>query len=156
MKKCSVCGIEKDLNCYNQHPETKDKLYTFCKDCRRIKTNEYRKRTDNKSCKAYEKTPKGYLVRTYRNMKSRVTGVQTLKAHLYGGKELLDKESFYQWALMSEDYIRLYNAYISGGCQMKFAPSIDRIDSSKGYTFDNIRWITHSENSRNGSLSKNR
>jgi hypothetical protein len=34
-------------------------------------------------CKKYEKTPKGYLMRTYRNMKSRVLGIQHKKAHIY-------------------------------------------------------------------------
>lgn len=33
-------------------------------------------------------------MRVYRNMKSRVEGIQKLKSHLYEGKEILDKQSF--------------------------------------------------------------
>lgn len=154
MKVCKGCGIGKPESEFRYHAENKDKLTGKCSDCLNKDHREYLKRTHNATCKKYEKTPKGFLMRTYRNMESRVTGIQKLKAHLYQNLELLDRESFYQWALSSEDFYNLYNAYCASGYQMKLAPSIDRIDSSKGYTFDNIRWITHSENSRLGALSR--
>lgn len=69
-------------------------------------TREYRKRTGNRATHKYEKTVKGFLMRKYRNMQSRVTGVQKLKAHLYRGKDLLSREEFYDWALNSEDFKR--------------------------------------------------
>lgn len=53
-----------------------------------------RKQNGNEWTKKYERTPRGKLMRIYRNMKSRVEGVQKLKAHLYQGKELLSKEEF--------------------------------------------------------------
>jgi hypothetical protein len=58
----------------------------------------YREKTNNSISKKYEKTPNGFLMRMYRNMKSRVSGVQIQKFHLYEGKELLGKEDFYAWA----------------------------------------------------------
>jgi hypothetical protein len=87
-------------------------------------------------------------------MKSRVNGVLKNKAHLYCGKELLSKDEFYNWALNSNEFITLFNNYCSSGFDIKVAPSIDRIDSSKGYVIGNIRWITHSENSRLGTISR--
>ena len=98
--------------------------------------------------KKYEKTVKGYLVRTYRNMLSRVTGILKNKAHLYKGLEILNKEEFYSWALNS-NYPTLLQTYTESNYDMKLAPSIDRIDPLKGYSIDNIRWVTHSENSSN-------
>lgn len=150
---CKYCLQEKAIT------EFKKTIYkkgygSICKECANARARAYNKRTGFVSYKKYEKTPSGYLMRTYRNMKSRVTGIQYKKAHLYQGLELLDKESFYQWALADAAFFSLYNAYVDSGYQMKLAPSIDRIDSSKGYTFDNIRWLSHSENSRNGNYSR--
>ena len=89
-------------------------------------------------------------------MMSRVTGVLKNKSHLYEGKEILDKNEFYEWSLNNEEFIRLFQNYIESGFSIKQAPSIDRIDSSKGYTKCNMRWITHSENSRLGAISRHR
>lgn len=117
------------------------------------KRREYLKRTDNISSKKYEKTPKGFLMRLYRNMKSRITGVQKLKQHLYLNKDLLDKEDFYKWAFEGNLFLSMLETYKNSNYDRKLCPSIDRIDSEKGYTLENIRWLTHSENSRLGSLN---
>ncbi len=116
---------------------------------------EYRKRTGNVHTKAYEKTPKGFLMRLYRNMKSRIEGIQKHKAHLYEGKSLdFTCEEFYDWAFQQESFLEMFDAYRDSGWDRKLCPSIDRIDSSKGYSFDNIEWVTHSENSRRGAISR--
>lgn len=115
-----------------------------CKECFKIWSKEY------------EKTEKGYLVRTYRNMLSRVKGVQKEKAHLYEGLEILDKKDFYDFSKKDSTFINLLSAYKCSGYDMKLAPSIDRINSYKGYVIGNIRWITHSENSAIGSVSEKR
>jgi len=115
---------------------------------------EYRKRTQNAATKKYEKTPKGFLMRKYRNMMSRVRGIQKKKAHLYLGLELLDRETFYNWAMLNEDFWMLYNAWVKSGYDRKLCPTVNRIDSRIGYVLDNMEWITHSENSRLGSISQ--
>ncbi len=115
---------------------------------------EYRKKTENKSTHKYEKTPKGFLMRKYRNMQSRVTGIQKLKAHLYEGKYLLDREEYYNWAFNSDDFNRLYTEWVESGYDRKLCPTIDRINPSYGYFLENMRWITHSENSRLGAMEK--
>jgi hypothetical protein len=105
-------------------------------------------------CKVYEKTLPGYLMRTYRNMKSRVTGIQKKKSHLYLGLEILPKEEFYEWANCSPMFLCLYHQYVASGFDLKKAPSVDRIDSSKGYTLDNMQWVSHSVNSSRGAKSQ--
>ena len=102
----------------------------------------------------YEKTKKGFLMRLYRNMKSRVTGVQKMKSHLYVGKELLTKDEFNQWAMQNPDFHKLFADYEESQYERKLAPSVDRIDSSKGYSVDNMEFVTMSENSRRGSINK--
>lgn len=114
----------------------------------------YRIKTDNSCTKKYEKTKNGFLMRLYRNMKSRITGVQKLKAHLYVGKCLLPKDDFYEWAKSNNDFHLLFDEYEKSKYDRKLAPTVDRIDSSLGYSLDNMRFITHSENSRLGGLSK--
>jgi hypothetical protein len=108
----------------------------------------YLKRTNNASCKKYEKTKHGFLMRCYRNMQSRVTGVQKKKFHLYAGKPLLDRESFYEWAHADETFHKLFDAWEEEGYERRMSPSINRINADGGYTLDNIEWLTHSENSR--------
>ncbi len=114
----------------------------------------YRKRTQNKCTKKYEKTKKGFLVRLYRNMKSRVTGVQHQKFHLYAGCSLLDKECFYQWALDSPVFHNLFTIWELSNYDRKLTPSVDRVDSNRGYSIDNMEWVTHSVNSSRGARNK--
>lgn len=103
--------------------------------------------------KRYEKTINGFLMRLYRNMKSRIMGVQKDKFHLYKGKELLDKREFYSWAKDNRAFLSLFESYKASNYRQSLAPSVDRIDSSKGYLISNMEWVTHSENSRRGGLS---
>lgn len=89
-------------------------------------------------------------------MKSRVQGVQRLKAHLYQDMCLVEREAFYKWALSNPEFHKLFDEYEQQGYQRKLAPSVDRIDSSKGYCFNNMEFVTMSENSRRGALSAKR
>lgn len=115
---------------------------------------EYRASTGNASTRRYERTQKGKLMRIYRNMLSRVSGVQKKKYHLYEGKEILPKDEFYAWADNCEEFQRLYWDWVASDFDRKLAPSVDRIDPTRGYTVDNMQWLTHSENSRRGGKWK--
>ena len=115
---------------------------------------EYRKANGNTHTKVYEKTISGFLMRMYRNMKSRITGVQTKKAHLYVGKELLPKEDFYAWAKDNPNFLALWEDYVKANHEQRLAPTVDRLDSSIGYTLSNMEWVTHSENSKRGSIAR--
>lgn len=114
----------------------------------------YRKQTGNMWTKKYEKTKSGKLMRTYRNMLSRVVGILKSKSHLYGGLTIMSREEFYQWSLDNKDFHTLYDEWVDSNYSKKLSPSIDRINSSLGYTVDNVRWITYSENSRLGARKK--
>lgn len=105
--------------------------------------------TDHKKkwSKKYEKTYFGYLVRKYRNMQSRITGIQKKKFHLYKGLELLSRDDFYKWAMDSKEYKSLFETYCDSGYSRKLAPSVNRINPCIGYVIPNMEWITHSENS---------
>tara|TARA_R110002167_G_scaffold198805_5_gene401947 strand:+ start:5527 stop:5931 length:405 start_codon:yes stop_codon:yes gene_type:complete len=102
----------------------------------------------------YERTPNGFLMRKYRNMKSRIEGVQKAKYHLYKGKELLPKEEFYEWSKNDPEFWRRFKLWEESDYERKLSPSVDRINSEKGYSLDNMEWIDHSENSRRGHASR--
>lgn len=113
-----------------------------------------RKKTGNATTKKYEKTRNGFLMRTYRNMKSRVCGVTKNKNHLYLGLSLLEKNVFYEFSKSNLVFNQLYIEWVKSGYQRSLTPSIDRIDSSKGYDIDNIQWLTFAENSIKGLKSR--
>jgi hypothetical protein len=114
-----------------------------------------RKKNGNVETHRYEKTPKGFLMRKYRNMESRVKGIQYKKAHLYKGLYLLPRKDFYNWAIPHIQFHKLYVEWIDSGYNRKLCPTVDRINTTKGYEISNMRWITHSENSRLGSIHRN-
>jgi hypothetical protein len=89
-------------------------------------------------------------------MRGRVTGIQKQKTHLYFGKELLDRQPFYDWAWASSEFHSLFKAWEESNYARVLCPTVDRIDSDKGYILSNMEWVTHSENSRRGSVSPKR
>ncbi len=106
-----------------------------------------RKADGNRITKRYEKTPNGFLMRAYRNMQSRVNGVQWKKAHLYKGLSLLPRQEFYAWARDDANFWRLYRQWTAANYERRLTPSVNRIDTRRGYEVDNIEWLTHSVNS---------
>lgn len=115
------------------------------------KQREYRRRTGNKATRKYEKTPKGFLMRSYRNMESRVRGVS--KPGSWRGKKLLPREEFYEWSLGSSHFWTLFKAWVASSYDHRLSPSVNRIDSRRGYELDNMEWTTHSINSAMGARS---
>ena len=111
------------------------------------KQRQKRKDTCNAVTKKYERTKKGKLMRTYRNMQSRVTGIIKNKRHLYDGKGIVARDEFYDWSLSQSEFHRLYDDWVKSGYKNTLSPSIDRIDTNLGYVSGNMRWLTHSENS---------
>lgn len=108
-----------------------------------------RARQKNSVTKRYEKTKNGFLMRAYRNMKSRVTGVQWRKRHLYSGKDLLTKDEFYEWSRNNPDFHSLFEKWEQSGYERKITPSVDRIDSDLGYFIENMRWVEFTVNCQN-------
>lgn len=144
IQKCTKCRINER------------KYHGSCRECYNESQRQRRKNNGNLSIIRYEKTKKGFIVRLYRNMKSRITGVQKGKYHLYQNKELLNKEDFYEWSLNNTIFNKLFKEWENSNYNRKLTPSVDRVNSSIGYIIHNMEWVTHSENSRRGNQEKNR
>lgn len=155
-KQCTVCGQIKPLSEYPACREAPTGRLTYCRECKNAKQRLRRALMQNDDTRRYEKTKHGFLMRLYRNMESRITGVQHQKHHLYAGKDLLPRDDFYAWAAASPEFHRLFAAWESAGYMRKFTPSVDRLKSGRGYEMSNMEWVTHSENSRRGSVSNHR
>ena len=154
-KVCKKCLQERLITDFWINVQKKGGRSHQCADClSEVRRFHWHHGNAKASIHKYEKTKKGFLMRLYRNMKSRVEGVQWQKAHLYKGMVLIDKETFYLWAINSNEFHGLFKIYEDSGHSRKLAPSVDRIDSSIGYEIDNMEWVTMSENSRRGSLSR--
>ena len=154
MKQCKTCQEVKDLNEFVKHKECKDGHTNCCKKCKLELQKISRQKTNNKYTKIYEKTIAGFLMRAYRNMHSRISGIQYKKHHLYVGKSILSKDDFYNWTISNNDFMNLFAIWQKSNYQNKLTPSVDRLDVKLGYSIDNMQWITHSENSKKGALSR--
>lgn len=154
MVKCATCYIEKPESSFSNNPQNKNGLFSSCKECKNVMQKEYRARIKNRTTHKYEKTKNGFLVRLYRNMKSRINGTQKKKSHLYFGKSILPKDTFYEWANNSLLFNKLYSDWATSGYNRKITPTVDRINPEIGYEIHNMRWLTHSENSRLGGMAK--
>lgn len=62
MKKCSKCNTPKTLDCFAKHPNTKDRLQSWCKECKAADTrirrppsrrNKPYKKRDTENCGKY-------------------------------------------------------------------------------------------------------
>lgn len=166
--KCLDCG--KDFKYYSsgvrkrKDGSIKGYIYKFenGKSCPSSKKcykcfKSHRNSLDFKNSKnAWRKSEFGFLCCIYQAMKKRVNGNISSKRHLkyYEGKEILSREEFLLWASECKEYKLLHKNYVKNGFKRKFAPTVDRIDSSMGYTLDNMQWLTQSENSKKALINR--
>lgn len=118
-----------------------------CLTCRSI----WRATADEGAAEARRRrtTPHSYLSAKYSVMQSRIGGAS--KPHLYRGLGIMSRREFLAWGLDDPAFNKLWWEWQKSGRPMKLAPSIDRIDTQRGYVLGNVQFITHSENSGKAS-----
>lgn len=100
----------------------------------------------------YFKTEKGRLTKMYNKMRERFLNDE--KPHI---NSLCSKEEFLNFAYSdSSNYLYLYENWVKSNFNSKLVPSIDRIDCSKGYSIDNIQFLTRSDNSKKSNVEYKR
>ncbi len=90
----------------------------------------------------YRRTLKGLSVRMYTNQKTR--------SKISGTPVAYTKQEFDQWLFSQPKYSVLHTAWVASDYNRWLAPSVDRIDCTKGYTLNNIELMTWQENSDKG------
>lgn len=83
------------------------------------------------------------LYRIWANMKNRCKNPKSNRAHVYLNRGITVCD---EW---KDDFQVFYDWSMSHGYSDDL--TIDRIDNDKGYSPDNCRWVTHSEQMRNTS-----
>lgn len=122
MKRCKKCNIEKEQRFFSK------KLKGFqekCKMCCSIENKEYRE--------SVKRNPRKFLNSLHNNMSKRF-------------KNDIPKDLFIDFYLINPLFIKLHKEYVDSGCEKLNAPSIDRIDDYKHYTWANTRMVTFYEN----------
>ena len=56
-----------------------------------------------------------------------------------------------EWCFKQPIFHKLYRNWVKSGYYKMAKPSCDRLDNSKGYTFDNLRIVTFHENAAGGA-----
>jgi hypothetical protein len=87
-------------------------------------------------------------------MKRRITNPKSRDAKRYYGMELCDRDTFIYYFLTDENFIRIYSAWPDTGYAFGDAPTVDRIDNERGYSMDNIQFLTHRDNTLKDMVRK--
>ncbi len=124
-KVCYSCKTEKSTIEFHTNKAKKDGLNHACKTCV----------IDN----ARSKTQLPYRIYNNQVLHSKSRG-HPPPSYTY--------EEFKQWVLSNPLYDSMYQAYQDSDYDKNLVPSVDRLDASKHYTFDNIELVTWEENMR--------
>jgi hypothetical protein len=145
-KVCTKCKQRKSIDLFRSRSDYPHKLHSWCKSCDIKRGRKYYRNTKNSKHQ--------YILKTYERMSNRVKGHHKNKRHLYLGLPICSREEFYSWAMNHETFHKLWDEWKKAGMPMRLTPSIDRIIPESGYVLYNMDWLTHSENSRLGVISR--
>ena len=154
-KECFVCHKVKPLDEFYAHKGMTDGHLNKCKEC----TKSYM-RGRKEECKIlnynrHHYNPTRFIKHKYYGMKHRCCSncKSSMRNPRYHEKGLhFTLEEWMEWCKKTyPTFISLYRIWQDSGFERKLTPSIDRIDSSKGYTLDNIQWLTFSNNCKKGA-----
>jgi len=129
MKACGCCGEFKEVSEFNLDSYTVSGYACYCKECTKLKSAEaYKKRSEDAEWK---------LKQTLKASKNRAKA-KGLEHTL----TLDDLKELYP----ADNKCPVFGFELSWGNPKWSSPSLDRIDSSKGYTYDNCQVISNKAN----------
>ena len=139
MKTCRVCGLNatctEELSLFKKNKASLLGVEDRCKICHNLAKLEWNRTKAGKICKIYSKQ--------VQSSKRRNMPLPT-----YSKDELRD------WLMASQEFHHIFNLWIISGFDTRLAPSIDRVDPYKSYTFDNIEVMTWNENDIKGRTER--
>lgn len=155
-KRCFKCGIVKPIADFYKHPQTKDGHLNKYKECTKADVQKnYAKHIDyyhKYDQHRYRKNKSRFLDHVYQGIVRRCNGIP--RRYSSTGTTPISVPEWRQFCAATEaEFNKLYDGWEKSGFQRKMAPSIDRIDNGRGYTVDNMQWLSQSENSRKGAMS---
>jgi hypothetical protein len=134
MKTCFKCGIEKPIDMFYAHSRSRDGRLNKCKECTKNDVRENSKRVGN----AYDFSEAGVFRVIYKTQKRH----QRLRGH---GQIPYTKRELQDWCYQN-GFKKLFKEWRESGHKTGLKPSVDRIDSTLGYSIGNIRLGTWQQN----------
>ncbi len=130
-KKCTKCGLIKDISLFNVRKDRPCGIMSGCRQCLSA--------IGVANSKAFNKTRRGVCSRIYNSQ----TYHSKKRNHPLPS---YSKDDLREWILADISFEKLYLAWVSSGYNTRLKPSVDRLDDSKPYTLCNIQIVTFNEN----------
>jgi hypothetical protein len=130
MKKCIKCQATKPLSDYYNRSDYSDGKANICKVC------------DGSRRKSQYRTKDGIIKSIFSHQ------ISSSKARSHNKPEYTFDE-LHAYLINNQIFNNLYNAYVASDFNQWKAPTVDRLDETKGYSFDNIQIVSFDENKRN-------
>lgn len=134
MKRCFKCGEVKGLSGFYKHSKMADGTLNKCKECTKKDSKANLERVGS----LYDRSEIGVIRVIYKTQKSN----NRRRGH---GELPYSKGDLSIW-LYENNFGEMYSEWVKSGFQSQKKPSVDRINSIKGYSFDNIRLVTWHDN----------
>ncbi len=93
-----------------------------------------------------------YLRTCWGEIKRRSTQKVPNREYVCFGQKFCTKDEFVNRFLTDKKFLSLYKSWQEHDFKRGFAPSIDRIDPTKGYEIDNLQFLSNNENTRKDSI----
>lgn len=160
LKRCSTCGKRKPLEAFSPDKRGSYGAACVCKECCNLRRREARSTEEGKAKRRIEhakyildpahretrkrieerakRTPNGVITTLFISMKRR----SKQRKH---APPKFTKVQLTKW-LYDNGFQKLYDDWVNSGYNRWKKPSCDRLDDSKGYSFDNMRLVTWKEN----------
>ena len=93
------------------------------------------------------RTIQGLLSQAWHGIKVRCEGRRPPeKVKIFKGLSYAGRDEFLRWARNDPGFVLCYRQWARSGYDKKLTPTVTRVDNTKGYTLDNIEFMSHSCN----------
>lgn len=69
---------------------------------------------------------------------------------------IIDPQEFFDFAAKSTEYKKLFKEWEKNNFDIRFTPTLDRMNVKKGYVRDNLQFLSYSENVAKGNIEYNK
>lgn len=158
-KECSKCKEVKPVIEFCKSSRNKSGLYSKCKSCQKEYRNVNKEEIKIKNKERYNKN-KGEILRKTKEYKLKKKScpkafLNQLYNSMYHRRKVdFSKKLFIEFYLINKVFLELFDCYVNSGFNKMLAPSIDRIDDYRHYTWANTRMVTWKENFTKGTKDR--